>query len=68
MADPFAPPPRRERSTNVVVVRLAPTGREWVEGVASAHGVTISEVVKAALSFAAQQNGQFSKMIEARKK
>jgi hypothetical protein len=65
--DPFQITPTRARSTNHLNLRLRDSGYEWVEQQMDQHNIDKSEVVKAALAFAAKNPAAFSKLIEARK-
>lgn len=65
MSDIF-PATKRRGTSNTILFRVAPTGREWVEKMAERHSVTLSEVVKAALQMAVQDEVGFSKIIHAR--
>lgn len=65
--DPFQSTPTRARSTNHLNLRLRDSGYEWIESQMDQHGVDKSEVVKAALAFAAKNPAAFTKLIETRK-
>lgn len=54
-ADPFEPTRQRARQSNILTVRLKPSGFAWLNEQVAKHGVAQTEVVKAALAFAATQ-------------
>jgi hypothetical protein len=68
MTDAFPPTPRSDRRTNVMNFRLGESGRVWLAGMAEKHGVTQTEVIKAALSFAAKREADFGMIVEKRKR
>lgn len=64
---PFAATPKRVgRTTNIVNVRLREPGFIWLDKTAEKHGVNRSEIIKAALALAAQDEKKFSALIAAR--
>lgn len=66
-AEAFQPTHRRERSTNILNVRLVDAGWAWVEARMEEHDVNRTEVVKAALALAAANPKEFADIIKARK-
>jgi hypothetical protein len=67
MDDPFEPTPRRVSQHNILSLRLNETGRAWVQGKADKFAVTQTEIVKAALAYAAKNTADFEQMVKGRK-
>jgi hypothetical protein len=65
--DAFAPTPPRERHSDVMAVRLRGSGRDWVDERVEEYSITKTELVKAALAFAAANPAEFEKLIMKRK-
>lgn len=65
--DPFAPTPPRASHSDVIAVRLRGAGREWVDARIEEYEITITELVKAALAFAAASPKEFAALIAKRK-
>lgn len=66
-AEAFPTTPRRERSSNIITLRLVNSGWDWIEAHVKTHSITQTEVVKAALAFAAAHPKEFAKTITDRK-
>lgn len=64
----FDPTPKRTSQSNLVTVRINESGRDWLKKKAMEHEVTQTEVIKAALSFAASREQDFTKAVEKRKR
>lgn len=67
MDDPFEPTPKPKAQHNILSLRLNPVGREWVNAKAEKFSVTQTEVIKAALAFAAKHGADFEQMVKERK-
>ena len=65
--DPFPPTPARTPSSDVFGVRLRESGRDWAHERIERHNITKTELVKAALAFAAANSNEFDELIKARK-
>lgn len=65
--DPFEATPPRERSNNILGVRLRQSGFDWLDGQVKEHDVSRTEIVKAALAFASSKRKEFDTYVEKRK-
>lgn len=69
--EPFPLTPRRVEGQrpqrNVISVYLRDGGLEWLQGRMAEHSVKKSDVVKAALGFAAQHRAEFDAYLKERK-
>lgn len=65
--EPFAPTPKPKAQHNVLALRLNEGGRGWVRSKADKFAVTQTEIVKAALAYAAKNGADFEQMVKERK-
>ena len=66
-AEAFDPIPQRERTTNILNVRLSDGGWEWVDARIEEFKVNQTDLVKAALAFAASNPREFAAEVKRRK-
>lgn len=57
---------RAKPNSDIVNLRLKESGREWMQAVTERHSVSRSEVLRAALAYAAANQSDFDQLLKER--